>query len=906
MPEVAELALDPPQIWASHIPPRPHLSIAVPPAPSADADRIIVRPRLIDQLERAGRVTVLSAPAGAGKTSLLRSWIRGAGLGSAAAWVPVSRAQYDPQSFWLSVADAVRGTHGACAMVHDRAAASEVDGWTFVEGLLADLASLSERLWLVIDDLDELADPEALRQFELLLAHAPECVRFAIATRRDLSLGLHRIRLHGELTELRSDDLRFTLDEARALFEAVGVEVGEAALALLVERTEGWAAGLRLAALSLSRHPDPNGFAAQFSGSDRIVGEYLLAEVLSRQPEQVRRLLLRTSILERVSGPLADRLTGGTHSERILHDLEDANAFVTPLEATRSWFRYHQLFADLLRLELRRTAPNELPQLHRTAAAWFAEYGHPVDAVRHAQSAEDWGLATRLLADHGLDLWLGGEGVAVDELLAGFPPACITADPELAGVVAANELLQGSLEEAERHLALAAQRLESVPADRRDRFEVRMAVVRMRVAARRGDLSAVVEQARPLLAPSDAGGLRLGLGGDLRAVALISLGIAELRSGRREEAEQHLGAGVALARRVNRPYLEIMGLAHMAEAVCDRSSATALQRSMSAIELAERYGCAQEPAAIAYAMRALITAWEGRLEDAAGWLARAQHALRPELDPATGVLVHHIDATLELARGNPEATVRAIEAAQQLEAMLVAPSPVAGRARQLLLAALVRTGDFERVERELSGLDGQELGSVEMRAAVAELRLAQNDPDAATAALVPVLDGSNPTAPQVLTECCLLEALACDDLGDAGGIQRALERALDLAEVDGTLLPFLLHPTPDLLQRHRRNRTAHGGLVAEILDLLGGGNAPSRREGLESLVEPLSEAEIRVLRYLPTNLTQGQIAHELFVSVNTVRTHILHLYSKLNAHSRREAVEAARGYGLLGNSLRAR
>jgi LuxR family maltose regulon positive regulatory protein len=226
-----------------------------------------------------------------------------------------------------------------------------------VERLLKDLAPLDERVWLVVDDVHELGSGDLLQQLELLVLRAPPELRFVLATRRDRPLGLHRLRLEGELTEIRSADLRFTVAEAQALFQAAGVRLSDAALGLLHERTEGWAAGLRLAALSLAGHPDPERFAAEFSGSERTVAEYLLAEVLERQPEEVRRLLLRTSVLERVSGPLADALTKATGGEQVLLELEAANAFVVPVDPARTWFRYHQLFADLLQLELRRTAP---------------------------------------------------------------------------------------------------------------------------------------------------------------------------------------------------------------------------------------------------------------------------------------------------------------------------------------------------------------------------------------------------------------------------------------------------------------------------------------------------------------------------------------------------------------------
>ena len=230
-----------------------------------------------------------------------------------------------------------------------------------------------------------------------------------LATRRDPQLGLHRLRLAGELTEVRASDLRFTLDETRELLAASGIALSDEAIAMLHARTEGWAAGLRLAALSLVGHPDPERFVAEFSGSERTVADYLLAEVLEHQPEDVRRLLLRTSILERVNGALADVLAGTTGSERILLELEQANAFVVSVDAEHSWFRYHELFADLLRLELRRTDPSAVAGLHRAAAAWLEEHGYMVEAVRHAQAAEDWPHAARLVADHSFSLSLDGQ-----------------------------------------------------------------------------------------------------------------------------------------------------------------------------------------------------------------------------------------------------------------------------------------------------------------------------------------------------------------------------------------------------------------------------------------------------------------------------------------------------------------
>ena len=239
---------------------------------------------------------MVSAPPGSGKTVLLRSWIGEEGLADHAAWVPVGRNERDPQRFWPAVLDALRQTAPGAQLVRELTAAPDLDGWAMVERLLKDLAPLDEPLWLVIDDLHELGSAEARQQLELLVMRAPAGLRFVLATRHDLRLGLHQLRLEGELAEIRADDLQFSLAEARALFATARAQLPEPALEMLYDRTEGWAAGLRLAALSLAGHPDPQRFAAEFSGSERTVAEYLLAEVLDRQNDQVRRLLLRTKI----------------------------------------------------------------------------------------------------------------------------------------------------------------------------------------------------------------------------------------------------------------------------------------------------------------------------------------------------------------------------------------------------------------------------------------------------------------------------------------------------------------------------------------------------------------------------------------------------------------------------------
>ena len=853
-------------------------------------------------------MTVVSAPPGSGKTVLLRSWITEQGLAKSVAWVSVGRAERDPQRFWLSVLGALRQTAAGSVLVRELTAAPDLDGWAIAERLLKDLVPLEDRIWLVIDDVHELGSGEARRQLELLVMRAPEELRFVLATRYDLRLGLHRLRLEGELAEIREPDLRFTANEARKLVSAAGVELTEPTVALLHERTEGWAAGLRLAVLSLAGHPDPGRFAEEFSGSERTVAEYLLAEVLERQSEPVRRLLLRTSILERVSGPLADALTEGLSGERTLQELEETNAFVVALDAARSWFRYHHLFADLLQLELRRTAPAEVIALHRTATSWFAGHGHPVEAVRHAQAAGDWSLASRLLADHWPGLQLGGQAAAVHELLAGFPAEAAATYAELAVLIAADELAQGSLQAAERYLGLAARGSAPVSVGRHEQLQVLLEMVRLLLARQRGNPPAVAEEARRLQAIAEAPDAALaGLGEELRGLALINLGITEVWAAQFGVAERHLEQGVALARRIGRPFLEFSGLAHQAVIETYRSFAQAAERSRQAIELARRHGWTDEPTAgTAYVMLGAALAWQGRIQEAEPWVQRAERTVRAETELAAGAGVYHVRGVLELARGRYQDALAAFRAAERLAGNLAAPHLLVPPTRGLLLHLLVRLGEIEEAEEALADLGEPDRERGETRTALAALRLAQDDPHAAIATLAPVLDGSVPLIRQTwLVGAFLLEAIARDALGEPAAAERALESALDLAEPEGLQLFFLLQPAPGLLERHARHRTAHPSLIAEILDLLAG-KRPAPPTGPHPPLKPLSESEIRVLRYLPTNLSTPEIANELHVSRNTVRTHMSHLYAKLGTHRRTEAVERARALGLLAPLARRR
>jgi LuxR family transcriptional regulator, maltose regulon positive regulatory protein len=863
---------------------------------------LIPRPGLFELLGAARRVVQVSAPAGSGKTLLVRSWIAAEGLSERTAWVSVGRAEHDPQVFWLSVLDSLRQTGAGSERVREMTAAPDLDGANVVGRLLEDLSSLREPLWLVIDDLHELQADQAGRDMELLLGSAPPELRFVLLTRHDLRLGLHRLRVEGELTEIRGEDLRFTLEESRALLEAAGVRLSDGALESLVERTEGWAAGLRLVALSLARHPEPERFAVSFSGRERAVADYLLAEVLERQSAEVRQLLLRTSLLDRVSGPLADRLTGSSGSERILMELEDAGAFVVAVDPERTWFRYHHLFGDLLALELRRTAPQEVPGLHTIAAEWWAEHGYPVEAIRHAQAAENWGLAARMLADNWFGLYFEGRLATRRELLSGFPADVVSADPELAVLAAGDKRAAGSLHESEWYLKRATGMAASVLEDRRGRFTIALGIQRLSLARARNNLRAVAEEAQRLLASTEAPDF--GLSEEVRASVLTDLGIAETWAGRPEDAERHLQQGLEEARRISRPMLELQALANWALSSF-RSLATAEQRAMQAIELARKHGWEETApaAATAYVVLGGATVWRGRLREAEPWLDLAERVLERDSQPAPALMLYATRGLLEGVRGRHAEAAAAYRDAERMEGLLVMPHMFTARLQALKLQMLVRVGETEQVERALAEMDEEIRETSQMRVVLAALRLARDDPEAAVDVLAPLLDDSTPVMASVWEiEALLLEAIGRDALRDPGAASRALERALEVAEPGGLLLPFLLYPAAELLERQARLRTTHASLIAEILNLLSGHTPAARPKDAAPLQEPLSESELRVLRYLPTNLPGPEIAAELFVSLSTIRTHLRSVYAKLGVHSRADAVKRARELGLLSPS----
>ncbi|MHB8693481.1 MAG: LuxR C-terminal-related transcriptional regulator [Solirubrobacteraceae bacterium] len=830
---------------------------------------LLDRDDLLQLLDRAvtKRVTVIAAPPGSGKTSLLRAWAGRSINARRVAFVSVERDQQNAQ---------------------------------VVERVLSEIAEQVEPVVLIIDDLHELKSADALTQLEHLLATMPSSVRVVLSSRRDPPIRLHQLRLADEIAEIRAGDLRFSERETRELLAASGIGLSDAGVAALYWRTEGWAAGLGLAVISLSDHPDPERFVAEFSGTDRAIGEYLVAEMLERQPSEVQSMLLRTSLVDRINGELAYLLSGRSDAERMLLELEDANAFVVSLDAQRTWFRYHQLLADFLRLELRRTLVDEVGALHRRAARWFADHGEVVEAVRHSLAAGDLPDAARLVADHSFRWVLDGQAGTIRSVLEAFPEGASVDHPDLALAHAAAELNQGRLEEAAAHLALAESHIQSAPPARRRRLSVAIASLRLAAARRSGQFSEVIEQVNLLDASiADESSEPIAMGSELRGVALLNLGIVETWSGRLADAERHLSEGAALAQTIGRPYLEVACRAHQGFPSKLVSVAAARERGRQAVALAERHGWGDRPI-LAPALGAVggMAIWMGEFDEGERWLRRAWEVASAHVEPAAAVLLHVATGMLHAGRGQHRSALEAFAAAAHAQSLLTGVHALAPRITGWLAATQARLGMTDEARAILNGFpaEPERMGAIHNARAV--ICMADGDPAAALDVLREVPHITPPVGPAfTLVEAHLLAGAAHLHLGDRNAAAAAAEAALALAEPDRLIFPFAMTEAAELLDALPRHETAHSALLADIVDLLRGGSSPVR----ERLSQPdeLSPSELRVLRYLPTNLTRPEIAGALYLSVNTVNTHIRNIYSKLGARDRSSAVGRARELRLL-------
>ncbi|MDF2739551.1 MAG: ATP-dependent transcriptional regulator [Actinomycetia bacterium] len=895
----------------------------------------VTRPRLVGQLDQGlmGSLTLVCAPAGFGKTALLADWARRGRL--PVGWLSLDAGDNDPARFWrhvVAVLEGVRpGIAERVAPLLGPPAPPSFEG--LVTALLNQLAAQLDEVVLVLDDYHLVEAQPVHTSLAFLLAHLAPQVRLVVASRTDPPLPLARLRASGQLVELRDRDLRFTPHEAAELLRSAvgtGVSLPDTAVAALAARTEGWAAGLQLAALSLRGHRDPDGFLHEFSGSHRYVLDYLTEEVLDRQPEQVRAFLLETSVLERLCGPLCQAVTGWADSQRLLERVERANLFLVPLDEVRGWWRYHQLFADLLRARLRQERPERVPALHHAAAAWYEQHGLADDAVRHTLAAGDAPWAARLVERHIDGLLLRSEGATLQRWLASLPPELVGSRPRLlltqallALVSGRVEAVEGPLDAAERALAghagaadepyqpsvgRAASLVANVPAA--------IAVGRAFLAELRGDADREITFARQALAELDEDEWMLD------AYTRLHLAVAEWLGGRPPEAERALASSLAGWRAAGERFLTALSCHYLGQVQRAQGRlGAALGTYQQALEVAAAPGRPALPGAgIAYVGLAEVAYQRGEL-DTAVWHVTEGIGLCRQLgyrQPlATGLATL---AWIRQAGGDPAGALEAIGEAERVApgpgvASLLNPVP-AQRAR-LLLAQGDVAGALQWTKDCGLGA-GQAVVSYPREReylVLARVLVAQGRPDQA----LEVLERLHAAAAAQgrsgsVIEIQALQALARWEGGDQAGALAALDEALALAWPEGYVRVFVDEGAPmaallgGLIAAQRAGGTAAGIPLSYLRRLLQALEeravpvGPQARRGtvvVPGLVEPLSDRELEVLRLVAAGRPNREIAEELVVVLDTVKKHVGRVLDKLGAANRTQAVARARELGLL-------
>jgi LuxR family maltose regulon positive regulatory protein len=865
---------------------------------------LVERSRLREQLERglAEPVTLVCGPAGSGKTSLLSS-VLGRGDPRTTAWVSLEPGDDDRARLWEAVLTSL-DLAGAAPQGSALAALAPPlrdTRSTFMPLFVNALAELPEPVVLVLDDVHLLRSKECLADLGFLVLHAPDTLRLVLGARADPALPLHVLRVRGRLVEIRAADLAFTEEEAAGLLAAHGLDLAPELVAALCARTEGWGAGLRLAALSLQGRDDPERFVTEFAGDDRVVGDYLLAEVLDRQPPKLRMFLLRTAIVDRICGELADALTDRRSSGDILADLERTNGFVIAVDSRGEWYRYHRLFAKLLRMRARRELSSELPRLHDRAARWYAARGIGSEALRHAVAAENWDLAVELVTEHWFALFVRGKGDTIRTLVDALPPERLSGDAELAAALACAAFEAGDAEAAELHLRHAREAADQLPAERRRRYLETMAMARLQRASLEGDFASALGAADELLAEAAAHG---GWSDDARqALVHTNLGRTALWAHRLDRARQELEQGASQAQAIELDYVSISALSALSLVdVMQRGPVGVSAHAHAAAELAEQRGWSTiKQTACVHAALAIAAFYDLQPEVAAEHAARAKVAVSHGSARHVEYMLAHLDARMAGAAGRPEEGLRVLESFEVTHRWGT-PSPYEHAAsasmRSRLLAAM---GDLPAAEAVLVAVRGE--GWLDVEVSAARLELAAGNADAAVATLAAA--GTEGGVHSVATvEHAVLEAIARDAAAEPGRASEALERALDLAESTGHRWTFLEagRRVETLLRRQIRMGTAHRAMVGELLAAFD--DRDHERRSVAPLLEPLSERECAILRYLPTTLSNREIAAELFVTTNTVKTHLRSIYRKLGVARRREAVERARDLRLLSSSNR--
>ena len=890
------------------------------------------RPRLLDMLDEAlGRGLVLvCAPAGFGKTILLADWIRRGGR--PVAWLSLDAGDSDPARFWRhAVAALDRARPGIAERVGPLLGSPAPPSFEgLATALINELAAqpADGEVLLVLDDYHLIESAPVHASLMFLLEHLPPELHLVLASRADPPLALARLRAVGQLAELRAAELRFTADEAAALLrEAIGTELPEAAVAALAARTEGWAAGLQLAALSLQGQADPTGFVAAFSGSHRHVLDYLAEEVLERQTEQMREFLLETSVLDRLSGGLCDAVTDRTDSQAMLEAVEAAGLFLVPLDEVRGWWRYHHLFADLLRARLQQQQPGRMAALHRNAAAWCEEHGLADDAVRHALGAGDTAWAARLIERHFDEIFfLLGERATIQRWLSSLPaelagsrPRLLLAQARMALVGGDLEAVEGLLDAAERVFTDAADEPFESSADKASSLLVNVPAAitldRAYLSQLRGDAESTVTFASRTLAELGEGERMLD------SLTRWQIAVAEWLRGLVAEAERAFAASVTGWWAAGERYLaaigcHYLGLVQRARGGLDAAVGTYQQ----ALEITAPPGGAVLPAAGgAFVGLAEVSYQRGELELARRHVTEGialcrQFVYTQQL--ATGLAAL---AWIRQVSGDPAGALEAMAEAEEVApgptvTGLLNPVPVQ-RARLLLAQGEAAAAARWTKQRGLSPNDKPDYPQEPEYLVLARVLLAQDRPGPALALLgrLHAAAAAQGRAGSVI-EIRALQALALAAGGDDAAAVDALAEALTLGHPEGYVRVFADEGAPmrALLGRLvAAQRAEHAAARAVPLDYLARllhafdeqhtepGSGPAAA-ALPGLVEPLTARELEVLGLLGAGKSNPRIAAELVVTVDTVKKHVGHVLDKLGATNRTEAVTRARQLGLIG------
>ena len=889
----------------------------------------VPRPRLVQRLRAAteGELVLVCGPAGFGKSSLLADWVRGDRR--AVAWLSLDAADNDPVRFWRHVAAALNEVRPGIAervgaLVSASASTSFVPA---VTALVNELEAVPDDIALVVDDYHLIDAPQVHRSLEFLLDHLPTSLHLVLASRSDPPLPLPRLRARGQLTELRADELRFTSDEAAELLRvAIGHDLPHAVVAALGERTEGWAAGLQLAALSLQGRADVTGFVEEFSGSHRFVLDYLTEEVLERQPEELRTFLLETSVLERLSGPLCDAVLGGTDGQRLLESVERANLFLIPLDAERRWWRYHHLFADLLRVNLLRLHPARVPELHRAAMYWYEQHALPDDAVRHALAAEDTTEAARLVAAFLEEqIWRRAQGATLVSWLAALPSDVIHRRPLLTLGQAYVMLMAGRLDEVEPLLAVAERAFERVgeepyqaSIDRKDsvlaNVPAAVAIARADLARLRGDAEREQTFAHAALGELTERDELLG------TIVRYQVASADWLAGRLVSAERTLGEIFAERIASERPDLALRAAFELGGVQQAQGRLGAAQRTYQrGLDVVGRTGSPPPNIGMAHVGLAEVGYERDELAAAAEHAkVGIEHCRRLAYAPAlvTGLLTL---ARIRQAGGDPVGALAAVDEAEGAmpPGVVDLRNPLPALRARLALAE----GNVAEAAGWVRGLglavDDEPVYLHEPEYRVfARVLLAEDDAAPALAMLQRwrALAVAQDRASSVL-RFQVLEALAHESAGDAAGALTTLAAALVLAEPEGYLRVFLDEGAPmaallrELMVGRRLEQFGGGSVHQEFLarltaafDLHGMPVLPPVRRGgvaTPGLAQPLSTREHEVLTLLAAGHPNRAIAEELFITIDTVKRHVSHVFDKLGVGNRTQAVARARDLGLL-------